>query len=199
MSEVVVHGKWSKFEERGEWRQFEVDVPGKQWPLRLATKRPELIAAMMELRDKDATFNFTEKESEKLNEKTGKPYVNRYLNNASSGHVGQQTAPSGGIVGERGKEDLSAAAVARIEEQQRRSLMSYSWGHAIQLVASGKLDTPNEQGTFARVQELQRLIYRDICGEWGMQREASYLPPALQPEPTSTEPELSERDQDIPF
>jgi hypothetical protein len=197
MSEVVVHGKWSKFEERGEWRQFEVDVPGKQWPLRLATKRPELITQMMELRDADATFNYTEKESEKLNEKTGKPYVNRYLNAVDAGHIGQQTAPSGGgIVGERGKEDLSAAAVARIEEQQRRSFMSYSWGHAIALYPL----LPTEPAeSFAQMQELQRLIYRDICGEWGMQREPSYLPPALQPEPTSTEPELSERDQDIPF
>ena len=69
----TVHGRWSKYSERGEWHSFEVDVDGLQYPLRVDSSKPETIAAMMAVRDKDATFQIAERDGKNINPKSGKP------------------------------------------------------------------------------------------------------------------------------
>ena len=95
-TELVLHGTWSAFEDRGDWRQFEIKVEGKQYPYKLSTKNPEVIEAMMAARDQEATFYGAEQESDKINEHTSKPYMNRYLNDVKLGTEGQAQLPGTG-------------------------------------------------------------------------------------------------------
>ncbi len=76
MSETIT-GTLDAVTEKGDWTTFEINV-GTQYPIRLSTKVPELIelgrAAKGQLMD--WTYNAVEG---KINEKSGKPYINRYF------------------------------------------------------------------------------------------------------------------------
>ena len=202
--EIVLHGKWSAFEDRGDWRQFEIIVEGKQYPYKLSTKRAETIEAMMAVRDvEEVTFYGAEQESDKINERAGKPYMNRYLNDvkeglhdaaifpgsggSSSGGSSSSSSSSGSGGGGGGGGgtygDYSPEAVARIEEAGRRSYSSKAWAHALTMLnPTFRSDEPVDD-LFKRVQALQRRIYVDICGEWGKERDESYFPEQLRGDP----------------
>jgi len=75
-----ISGVCSEVSERGEWVTFHVDV-GKQYPVKLATKKAELVELGRAAAKDGGEFVWTynEVESEKINEHTGKPFLNRYL------------------------------------------------------------------------------------------------------------------------
>lgn len=97
MSETII-GTCSEVSERGDWTTFHVDI-GKQYPVKLSTKKAELVelgrAAARDAGEFAWTYN--EVESEKINEHTGKPFVNRYLESVAK-HApdanATQSAPS---------------------------------------------------------------------------------------------------------
>jgi hypothetical protein len=68
------------------WIEVLVEVPGKQYPVKLSTKKPELVEAVRAIGAGAATFTYNEVESDKINEHTGKPYVNRYLEGVEAAH-----------------------------------------------------------------------------------------------------------------
>jgi hypothetical protein len=81
MSEVkTITGTCSEVSERGEWTTFHVDV-GTQYPVRLSTKLDPLVELGRAASKSGGAFDWTfnESESDRINEKSGKPYVNRYL------------------------------------------------------------------------------------------------------------------------
>lgn len=53
---------------------------GDAAPKGISTKKDDVAAAVKELVGQTVTISYTESESNKTNEKTGKPYVNRWLN-----------------------------------------------------------------------------------------------------------------------
>lgn len=75
-------GSCQEISEKSGWTTFSVDV-GSQYPLRLATKKTEVIEAARAVGTALTTWTYVEKESEKINEHTGKPYINRYLEGVS--------------------------------------------------------------------------------------------------------------------
>jgi hypothetical protein len=81
MSETkTITGKCSEVSERGDWTTFHIDI-GTQYPVRLATKLDPLVELGRAASKSDDTFDWTynEVESDKINEKSGKPFINRYL------------------------------------------------------------------------------------------------------------------------
>ena len=63
------------------WTTIEVSMPGKQYPLKMDTKIPELIELARAAAGSNVMeWSYNESESEKMNEHTGKPYMNRYFN-----------------------------------------------------------------------------------------------------------------------
>lgn len=81
MSETLeAKGKVTGFEAKnGGIRVFSVDTGG-QWPLKVATKKDEIIAQGMEAIEWDAaTVRYVESDSKNINENTGLPYKNRYV------------------------------------------------------------------------------------------------------------------------
>lgn len=93
MTEVV--GICSGITEKPSgWIDLEIAVPDKQYPVRLSTKEEGLITAVRALAGSAGRFSYTERESDKINEKSGKPFVNRYLE-----HV-EPADSNGGVVAE---------------------------------------------------------------------------------------------------
>lgn len=209
-TEIVLHGKWSAFEDRGEWRQFEIVVEGKQYPYKLSTKKTEVIEAMMAVRDEEATFYGAEQESDKINEKSGKPYMNRYLNDVKAGTVGQEALPGTSSGGGGGGKSPAGGSRSGGEDnmtsedwdaKERRRTMSLAWAHTLTANQHTFRSDEEPDAQFKRLQSYQRKIYVDICGEFAYPASGSDLPRALQPDPEnavvagSTPPP----DDDIPF
>lgn len=207
-TEIVLHGKWSAFEDRGEWRQFEIVVEGKQYPYKLSTKKPEVIEAMMAVRDEEATFYGAEQESDKINERSGKPYMNRYLNDVKAGTVGQEALPGTSSGGGGGGKSPAGGSRSGGEDtmtsedwdaKERRRTMSLAWAHTLTANAHTFFSDESPDAQFKRLQSYQRKIYVDICGEFAYPKNGSDLPTALRPDPDSDRAPLSPADEDIPF
>jgi hypothetical protein len=215
--ELVIHGRWSKFEdsEKG-WRSFFIEIEGRQYPVKMSTKKAEIIEKAMAVRDLQATFIGSEKDSDTINPHTSQPYKDRYLNDVKEGFVGEPTgrAQSGSTAGGNAPQQGQAlvfdeAALARVEEAGRRKTFSIAWSQAIEMLQhTFSVGEPIAE-QFARVQELQRKIVMDVGGQWAMDRDPSWFPEALRPDPdasvtaTSEPPPADDRpppsDDDIPF
>jgi hypothetical protein len=74
----VITGTCQEISERSGWTTFHIDI-GRQYPVKLATKLPPLIEAGRDAGQDVHDWTYIERESDTINEHTGKPYVNRYL------------------------------------------------------------------------------------------------------------------------
>ena len=76
----TITGTCAEVSERGDWTTFAIDA-GTQYPVKLSTKLPLLVEVGRVASKDGGVFDWTysESESEKINERSGKPYVNRYL------------------------------------------------------------------------------------------------------------------------
>lgn len=92
MSEQTITGVCAEIAQRpgSEWVEFHIDGGGK-YPVRLSTKLSPLIELGKAVGSQLATWTYNEVESEKINEKSGKPYINKYLERVEVG--GTQTQP----------------------------------------------------------------------------------------------------------
>lgn len=95
MSEVAT-GACAEISERGDWTTFHIDTGGK-YPVKLASKKSEIIelgrAASRNGGEFDWTYN--EVESDRINEHTGKPFINRYLEGVEpAGSAPQSDSPA---------------------------------------------------------------------------------------------------------
>lgn len=81
MAETLeIVGTVDSFEEKQGWHAVKVSVPGKTYPVVLKTKRFPLVDQAKALNGAPACFVYTESiNPEKINPKSGMPYVNRYL------------------------------------------------------------------------------------------------------------------------
>ena len=73
-------------EKSGGWVEVHVELPGKQYPLKLSTKLEPLIEKVRGLGDEIATFTYKEVDSGNPNpHKPGTNYINRYLDSVEAG------------------------------------------------------------------------------------------------------------------
>jgi hypothetical protein len=140
------------------WTEVEVAMPGKQYPLKLATKRDEIIGVVNSLPvGAVATFTYKESDGNPNPHKPGTYYKNRYLEDVELGATpeAQQAASA-----------TSAASGAVSQEvweaKERRDFRSRSWAHTISAFQHTiKIDEdPTE--TYRRLSPFQRLVYLDI-------------------------------------
>lgn len=91
MSTLEVIGTCSGITEKPSgWTELELQVPGKNYPVRLATRDGNLVTAARSLAGDAGKFTYTERESDKINPNSGKPYVNRYLDAVEPASNGQE-------------------------------------------------------------------------------------------------------------
>lgn len=110
MSDTVtktIVGQCEEISEKNGWTTFHIGV-GSQYPVRVATKLPAVIEQARAVGTETATWTFKERESDEINEKSGRPFVNRYLDKvelgshpvAEEGTTGVTSAPERPQTGE---------------------------------------------------------------------------------------------------
>lgn len=67
-------------EKSGEWRQIQVSVPGKQYPVKMDTKKEELVQLARAAGENVMAWTYSESDSGNPNpHRPGENYVNRYF------------------------------------------------------------------------------------------------------------------------
>jgi len=85
----VIQGQIVQIEPRqNDWIAVHIAIPGRQYPTKLSTKRPELIQVAQQMFGQFVDALFNEEESTSINPHSGRPYINRYL---------EQLGPAGAI------------------------------------------------------------------------------------------------------
>jgi hypothetical protein len=69
----------------GGWSAIAILQEGNQYPLKLSTKKPDLISQAMALMGQVVTAAYNEQQGTSLNPHTGQPYMNRYLEGITLG------------------------------------------------------------------------------------------------------------------
>ena len=83
----VIQGQVTAIEPRANgWAAVSILAPGKQHPVKLSTKRQDLLGEAQQLAWQMVDALYNEEESTNINPHNGQPYVNRYL---------EQLAPAG--------------------------------------------------------------------------------------------------------
>lgn len=160
-------------EKPSGWFQVEIEVPGKQYPVKADTKKSEIIEAVRAVGTEMATWTITESESENVNPNSGKPYINRYLEGVEVGGSPTEADTAGGSP-ERGR--YSEEEVARFEAKERRDYRSRAWAQTLgAFTHTIKVDEPAED-VFARLQPFQRKVYEDVCGMFAYPPDESDIP-----------------------
>ena len=81
-------GTVSGLEQRsGGWVAVAILAPGKEYPVKLSTKKQELIGQAQQMMGQVVTAGFNEQESTNINPHNGQPYTNRYLEALAFGAV----------------------------------------------------------------------------------------------------------------
>ena len=86
-------GELKGFSVNNGWTAIDLDGA----PKGISTKKKDVVDAVKELVGQQVTARWTEKDSDKINENTGKPYVNRWLDSvtpAANGNSPQAPAPA---------------------------------------------------------------------------------------------------------
>jgi hypothetical protein len=87
--ERVIQGVLAGVEPRNNgWRRFAIQEPGRQYPIKVDTKKPEVIDQAMALMGQMVSAAIREQQSDSINPHNNQPYINRYLNEiAAAGHA----------------------------------------------------------------------------------------------------------------
>jgi len=94
MNQQIV-GTVSGLEQRnGGWVAVAILAPGKEYPVKLSTKKVELIQQAQQMMGQVVTAGYNEAEGNSINPHTGTPYINRYLEAIAFGQVDLVGAPT---------------------------------------------------------------------------------------------------------
>lgn len=174
-------------EKDNGWYEIQVKVPGKEYPVKLATKKKELVEGVRALASGEvATFSFKETESDRINPHTDKPYINRYFEGVEAG--GTLAASSSGGGGHR--EDVDW------DSKERRDYRSRSWAHTISAFQHTIKVDEDPMLVFGRLHSFQQAIYNDIVRELAEGAPAQQTLPNV---PAANPDEPPHDDDDIPF
>lgn len=179
-------------ERSNGWFEVAVAVPGKQYPVKLSTKKTEIIDAVRALgQGVVGTFSYTEMESDRINERTNKPFINRYLDGVVAGGTPATTPTASGSGGstQMTNEDWNA--------KERRDFRSRSWAHTISAMHHTIAVDEDPALVFARLKQLQVAIYRDIVRELDGEQPAGGDQQTTIPTADTERP--PDYDDDIPF
>ena len=94
MNQQII-GTVSGLEQRnGGWVAVAILAPGKEYPVKLSTKKQELIQQAQQMMGQVVTAGYNEAEGNSINPHTGTPYINRYLEAIAFGQVDLVGAPT---------------------------------------------------------------------------------------------------------
>jgi hypothetical protein len=181
----AIVGTCSAVEQKpdSEWMRFMVDVEGDKYPHRLDTRDQDVITAAKGVGAQVATWTFNEVESDKINPRSGKLYINRYLEGVELGGAPGSGAASsssgGGTSGTMTNADWDA--------KERRDFRSRAWAQTLATFDHTIKPEDDPILVFEKLKPFQRKLYEDVT------RELS------EGESDTPESTLSPADDDIPF
>jgi hypothetical protein len=156
MSETKqIVGQCHEVSEKNGWTTFAVSIVGKQYPVKLSTKKDEIVAAARAVGTQVATWTFTETESDQTNPHTGSPYVNRYLNTVVAGAspAAGEPAPT------QPRSSSEAAHEPMLNGDKDRVITRLAVLKAAAQLYSG---TGNIEGVIGAASRLETWVMRDI-------------------------------------
>lgn len=158
---LTVTGVCNEISERSGWQTFHIDSGG-QWPTKLATKKESVIAAARGVGQQTATWTYTEVESDKINEHTNKPFVNRYLESVEVGGVADAPTPHPAA-----QTAASAPTHAPLPpgDKDRAITRMAVLKAAAEIVASKGTTTDPALETIAVAARFETWVYRDVSGD----------------------------------
>lgn len=120
LGESVLTGTLSGVEPRtGGWMRFSVLEPGKQYPVKVDTKKPEIISQAMALIGQQVSVQINCSDSGNPNPNSpGNNFINRYLNQIGpAGSIAGPAAPAQQAVDPNDPVAVAKAALAQAEAQ----------------------------------------------------------------------------------
>lgn len=187
----TVVGTCSAVEQKpgSEWMRFLVEVQGNNYPLRLDTRDEDVIKKARDAGAQVATWTINEKESDKINPRSNKPYINRYLEGVVlGGEPGFDSSKTSGASSGGGSGQYTQEDIDRFDEKDRRDFRSRAWAQTLATFDHTVKDDEDPMLVFARLKPFQRKLYEDIVQ--GL---------AQEPAATGGDSPLSPADDDIPF
>lgn len=148
MSEMLTAiGRCTDIEVKNGWTTFIVDID-ERYPLRLSTKLPAVIDAARLAGSNEAEWTYKEQVSDRINENTGRPYINRFL---------EGVEPSAGAAAAGGRPQAAHRPVAQGDKDRSITRMAV-------LKAASELyaGTGDADGVFAVASRMETWVYRDI-------------------------------------
>lgn len=155
-------------EKSNGWFEISVLAPGNKYATKLATKRTEIVDAARGVGTGVATWTYKESESDRINEHTGKPFINRYLENVEAGAVAQTQAAQTGqnfSQGNNGEVDWDG--------KERRDFRSRAWAQTISAFQHTIKVDEEPHDVYLRLKPFQTLVYEDICKDFAYDAETT--------------------------
>lgn len=112
---LTVVGTLESITEKGDWTRFEINV-GRQYPMRLDTKKEEIIAKGRAVRGHEAVWTYVESQGGENPRKPGEYFTNRHLENAEI--LTDSNRPAGTTSG-GGSSSGGGATIGRPPEERR--------------------------------------------------------------------------------
>jgi hypothetical protein len=158
---MQVTGVCNEISERSGWQTFHIDK-GTQYPVKLATKKEEVIAAARAVGQQVATWTYNEVISDKINEHTGQPFVNRYLEGVEAGG----TPEFAGVPHPQAQTAVSTPTHAPLPpgDKDRAITRMAVLKAAAEVVASLELGPDDDPAaeTIALASRFETWVYRDV-------------------------------------
>lgn len=208
MSEAVIcviHGACTKIEEETTgWVTFHVNV-GREYPVKLKTKKAEIITAARAVGGNVASWKYQFSLGNENPHQPGTRYKNRYLEAVKEGQHGEvtqepdleagasQSQPAGDPFAPEptAAPQSTTAPVTTVignagkseemtkedwDAKERRDFRSRAWAHTISAFQHTiKVDEDPEE-VFARLQPFHRKVYGDICQSFSYPGDESDIP-----------------------
>jgi hypothetical protein len=94
MDQQVIGNVVGMEQRNGGWVAVAILVPGKEHPVKLSTKKQELISQAQQMMGQLVTAGYNEQESTNINPHNNQPYTNRYLEAIAFGQVDLVGSPT---------------------------------------------------------------------------------------------------------
>lgn len=156
---LTITGACTEISEKNGWTAFAVDV-GRQYPVKLSTKKTEVIDAGRAAGTQVATWTYTEVESDRVNEHTGKPYVNRYLESVDVGGTMTEAAAQPAATGAAQPAAPTHAPLPPGDKDRAITRMAVLKAAAEVVAAKGTTDDPGAE-VIALAARFETWVYRD--------------------------------------
>jgi len=144
-------------EKPNDWKELHISLPGKEYPVKMSTKKSELVELARAAGDNIMEWTYTEKDSGKPNpHRPGENFKDRWFEGVAP--VGTTQVPKDA----NGSPTSAPKADVDWDAKECRDYRSRAWAQTISAMTHTIKVDESAADIFVRLYALQRKIYRDI-------------------------------------